>query len=377
MTTLLTPSHDEVAVREIAAHCAAQVHDDAHGPQTVFAAPAGAVNASAPGSVALLLDWGIVSARGADALAFMHGQTTNAIADQAADEMRLNGYCSPKGRLLAGGPLWHGDDELCFAVARSLAAPLSKRLAMFVLRAKLKVTDRSDDFAVLGLAGPAAAGTLAAAGISAPAPMKLARPSPTSTLPAGSVAIGLPEVDGYGPRWWLVVPVGALAGLWPRLIQELAPRPSAWWRAGDILAGWPRILSATSERFVPQSVNWELIGAVSFDKGCYPGQEIVARLHYRGKPKRRSFIGRIAGAAQTGAGAPGDDLYDNAGRPAGTIVATAPGSHDECLLMYEAPIASLEGGMLKTAADQVIEALPMPYPIPVDTSGQRSAGQEA
>src|SRR5690606_16152157 len=152
-------------------------------------------------------------------------------------------------------------DTIRLAVSRPLAAPLRKRLAMYVLRAKATITDDSDAFAVLGLAGEAAGSALREFGIEPPAPMKVARAEGTAML-----ALGLPEVAGFGPRWWLIVPVESLAPTWSRLTARLAARPSAWWRAAEILSGLPRIVAGTSETFVPQSVNWELIGAVNFRK---------------------------------------------------------------------------------------------------------------
>lgn len=397
MSTLLIPSFNESAVAEIAALCGARWIDDPHGPQTVFDAATGpghraaatSVEPAPPDGVALLVDWGIVSASGADAVAFLQGQTTNDVAAQAADELRLNGYCTPKGRLLAGGPQWRDGDTVRLAVSRPLAAPLRKRLAMYVLRAKTTITDDSDAFAVLGLAGETAGSALRELGIEPPAPMKVARAEDTVTL-----ALGLPEVAGFGPRWWLIVPVESLAPTWSRLTTRLTARPSAWWRAAEILSGLPRIVAGTSETFVPQSVNWELIGAVNFRKGCYPGQEVVARLHYRGKSKRRTFIGRLDSAGESAmriatepatdsglehsapALAPGADLFDLDGQPAGTVIASAASPEGDMLLLHEAQIETALQGGLRTADGRAIAALPMPYPVPAEPETPRVQAKE-
>src|SRR5690606_4916988 len=146
MNPTLIPSFDEAAARAAAEACGAQLVDDPHGPQARFESPPAAAGpdaaghaapghaaaghaaaghpAAAGGALALLPDWGILSVSGAEAVKFLHGQTTNAIEGQAADEVRLNGYCTPKGRLLAGGPLWRDAGELRLAVSRPLAAPL-------------------------------------------------------------------------------------------------------------------------------------------------------------------------------------------------------------------------------------------------------------
>lgn len=370
MTTILPPSFDEAAVRDAIAQCGAphapRFADDPHGPQAQFDEPAAtgtSAGAPAPGRLALLPDWGLLSVSGADALAFLQGQTTNDIAGQATDEVRFNGYCTPKGRLLAAGPLWRDGDALRFAVSRALAEPLRKRLSMFVLRAKAKVDDASDAVAILGLTGEPAADALRGLGIEPPAPMRVARGSDPTQL-----AIGFAPAPVIGPRWWLVVPLAALAATWVRLAARLAPASSSWWRAGEILAGEPRIVPATSETFVPQTVNWELVGGVSFKKGCYPGQEVVARLHYRGKPKRRSFVAQLAGEPGS-APAPGSDLLaDDASEPVGVVVASAPAPGGGLVVLHEAVIDAALQGRLRTPDGRALQPLPLPYAIPLDTA---------
>jgi folate-binding protein YgfZ len=366
MPTILPPSFDEAAVRDAIAQCAARYADDPHGPQALFVeTDAAGVPASDtdPGRLSLLPDWGLLSVAGPEGLAFLQGQTTNDIAGQAADEVRFNGYCTPKGRLLAAGPLWRDGDALRFAVSRPLAEPLRKRLSMFVLRAKAKVEDASNTVAILGLTGEPAADALRDLGIEPPEPMRTARGDDPALL-----AIGFTPVPAIGPRWWLVLPIQALAATWGRLATRLTPVSSSWWRAGEILAGEPRVVPATSEAFVPQSVNWELVGGVSFKKGCYPGQEIVARLHYRGKPKRRSFVARLDGDAGS-ALAPGSDLLaEGASEPAGVVVASAPAPGGGLVVLHEAVIEAALQGRLRTPDGRVLEPLPLPYAIPLDTA---------
>lgn len=375
MTTILLPSYDEAAVRDAIAQCGARFADDPHGPQALFdeaVAPASS-EAAGPdrGRVALLPDWGLVTVSGPDAPAFLQGQTTNDVAGQAADEARLNGYCTPKGRLLAAGPLWRDGEALRFAVSRPLAEPLRKRLSMFVLRAKAKLEDASNTVAILGLTGEAAAGALRDLGIEPPAPMRTARGGDPALQ-----AIGFAPVAAIGPRWWLVLPIEALAATWARLADRLAPASSSWWRAGEILAGEPRIVPATSEMFVPQTVNWELVGGVSFKKGCYPGQEVVARMHYRGKPKRRSFVARLAGGPDS-APAPGSDLLaEGANEPAGVVVASAPAPGGGLVVLHEAVIEGALQGLLRTPDGRTLEPLPLPYSLPLDATvkGAAAAG---
>src|SRR5690606_27375803 len=121
---------------------------------------------------------------------------------------------------------------------------------------------------------------------------------------AAATVIGVPAVASGAPgdpaplqRWLMVVPTAALASLWAGLVASLQPIGSAVWRWTDVRSGIARIVPATSEQFVPQMINFDTIGGVSFDKGCYPGQEIVARSHYLGKVKRRVFLAHLDGPA--------------------------------------------------------------------------------
>lgn len=399
MNPTLIPSWNEAAARRAAQACGAQLLDDPHGPQSRFVSEAKVSIQAEPrgspamqghsrallaaGALSLLPDWGIVTTSGAEAVKFLHGQTTNDIEGQALDEVRLHGYCTSKGRLLAGGPLWRDGEALHFAVSRPLAEPLRKRLAMFVLRAKAKVEDSSDRFAVLGLCGGAAAAALRAIGIDVPAPGRVTRlvgagaVQTDSGEAAGSggaapadgaadfrevpaaCALGLAPLDGIGTRCWLIVPIESLHAVWTKLAGMLAPVDSELWRVTEILAGEPRVVPATSEAFIPQTLNWELVGGVSFRKGCYPGQEVVARLHYRGKPKRRTFAARLPeGAALV----PGAELFaQDSAEAAGTVVSCAAEPDGGLVLLYEAPIATAEQGGLRSDDGRVLESLPLPY----------------
>jgi folate-binding protein YgfZ len=187
--------------------------------------------------------------------------------------------------------------------------------------------------------------------------MRLARSSSGQGL-----ALGLAPVEGLGQRWWLVVPIDALPAVWAGLAGRLVGVDSDAFRGAEILAGEPRIVPPTSEAFVPQTLNWELIGGVSFRKGCYPGQEIVARMHYRGKPKRRSFAARLAAGPMP---APAEDLFASGTTdPVGVVVSAATAPDGGTVLLYEAPIDTALGEGLCCADGRKLEPLPLPYPIP-------------
>jgi len=376
MSTLLSPAWNHAAVEAAARSCGLSLREDPHGPQAMPAG-GGETDVERPmndlAQLALLPDWGIISVGGDDAVSFLHAQTTNDIAHQSADEARWIAWCTAKGRILAAGLVWREAPGLCFAVSRPLAAPMRKRLSMFVLRSRATLVDSSDDFAILGLGGEASVKVLGSINISAPQPMHIARePGRTD----GPLAIGLPAAPGIGPRWWLVLPGADLEPVWRALSAQTQVRSSDWWRQTEILAGQPRVVAATSELFVPQTLNWELIGGVSFRKGCYPGQEIVARMHYRGKPKRRCFVGYVDATGTPDSPAPGSDLLaPGSGEPAGVIVSSAPAPGERTLLLYEAPIEMVQAGGLRLNDGRSIRSLDLPYPLSLEPAGDAAPGR--
>ena len=256
------------------------------------------------GGVAALGHWGVIRARGADAAAFLHGQLTNDV--QALDACRavLAGYCSAKGRLLASFVVWRpAADEFLLACSADLLAATLKRLRMFVLRAKCQLDDATAEVPLTGLAGPAAAAWL---GDAAPAAVW------SRTSHDGAGAIRLPDAAGV-PRFLLTGPPPA----------DLPPLPPGAWRWLEVESGVPTIEQATVDAFVPQMLNYEVLGGIDFRKGCYPGQEVVARSQYRGTLKRRSFLFEIAAAAGIQAGQEVFHTADPA-QPAGQVVNAAP-----------------------------------------------------
>ncbi|MGD9945838.1 MAG: folate-binding protein YgfZ [Burkholderiaceae bacterium] len=377
---------DIAAVRAMAAACGATLDLDAYGPATRFdpaarvdsaaridsAGSPAAVNAQAgivppslhalsAGAVAPLLDWGLLRLEGADAVSFLQSQTTNDLAKQPLDEARWHGYCTAKGRLLATMLIWRDEAAVRLLLPRPLTAAIRKRLSMYVLRAKAKFSDESDHYALLGVCGAGAPAALASLGLAAPAPMRLAAAAPFT-------AIGLPACPLGGealPRWWLLTPVERLPQLWAQLSASLAPVGSEAWRWMDIRCGLPRIVPATSEQFVPQMLNLDAIDGVSYTKGCYPGQEIVARSHYLGKLKRRSFIGELqAGAAHAAQPLPGSDVTDAGGAPVGMVVSAAATPEGGVALLFESQIAAVQGEAGVRVDGRPVRVIELPYPLP-------------
>ena len=307
--------------------------------------------AGATGGMLRLADWGLIRARGADAASFLHGQLTQDVIALGAGDARLAGYCTAKGRLLASFVLWRGDeDTIDLACSADLLAPTLKRLSMFVLRAKCKLSDGSAEVALYGLAGAVATAWL---GDSAPA-------RPWATLPAGpGRAVRLPDAAGQA-RYLLTLPADAPAPALPALAADD-------WAWLEVKSGVVRIVAATVEQFVPQMVNLELVGGVNFQKGCFPGQEIVARSQYRGTLKRRlmAFDSDAPLAA-------GQEVFHSAdpGQPAGLVALAAarPGGGGSALV--EIKLAALEGGSLHAGAADgpLLVRGALPYTIPIDAA---------
>jgi folate-binding protein YgfZ len=248
---------------------------------------------------------------GDDAAAFLHGQFTNDVQLLTVGAAQWSGWCSAKGRLLATFLLLRRADGFLLMLPAEIAASVAKRLALFVLRSKVKIEDVSALHALVGIAGPDAAPLVAGHWGAAPAAM-------ASVDKDGALCVALGD-----DRFLALLPAAAASAF-----RDLFP--SGWKRAADdawewtsIQAGVPSIVAATQEAFVPQMANFELVGGVSFKKGCYPGQEIVARTQYRGGLKRRMALAHVAGNERP---QPGQSVYSSAfaGQSAGTIVNAAP-----------------------------------------------------
>lgn len=294
--------------------------------------------------VTRLPHWGVIRARGADAAAFLHGQLTSDVAQLGPDQARLAGFCSAKGRLQASFVVWcPAPDEVLLACHAGVLPATLKRLAMFVLRARCKLDDASTEWPLHGLAGAAAAGLL---GDALPWQCRSA---------GGTTLIRLPDAAGV-PRALVAGPLerGALPAL-----------DEARWRWLEVLSGVPVIEPATVDQFVPQMVNLELLGGVDFQKGCYPGQEVVARSQYRGTLKRRSFLFDVDAQAQAG-----QELFHSAdpGQPAGLVANAAPRPDGGSSVLAELKLAALEGGSLHLGAPDgaPLRRRELPYAVPLD-----------
>ena len=260
--------------------------------------------------IAPLTHLGVISCLGEDAKAFLHNQLTSDINHLGHGQAQHSAWCTAKGRMIASLVVLRTDAGYLLQLSADVLPGVLKRLQMFVLRSKVKLTDSSGNHALLGLAGREATAALSAAGL----------PVPTAALAVAEFHSGrvLRLAD---ERFEIIVAVDAVAEIWTALTRTARPVGTPVWRWLDVRAGVPLITARTQEEFVPQMTNIDRLGGVSFHKGCYPGQEIVARTQYLGKVKRHLY--RVTGPATLSAG---DTLYSNTepDHACGMIVIGAP-----------------------------------------------------
>jgi folate-binding protein YgfZ len=291
--------------------------------------------------------WTAVRIAGADAASFLHGQFTNDVAGLEPGTTQWGGWCSPKGRLLATFALKrNAADSFVLAIPSDVAPAFVKRLRMFVLRAKVVVTPLAETHRLIG-------STMAV---------------PTLDDVDYDV-LDLPE--GGGGRRIAVCPIDSSALVEEALAEAaLAADPVAWDQLA-IRAGIPYVTAPTQDLFVPQMLNWELIGGVSFQKGCYPGQEIVARMQYLGRLKERLYRAHLAThSIADGVPVPGKALYGATFGPqsCGTVVNAAPSPADDGYeLLAVIKVASAQSDTIRVGPDANAPAIriePLPYAVP-------------
>ena len=291
--------------------------------------------------VVRLDDWGVIAAQGEDAASFLHGQLTQDLLLQRADEARLVAYCNPKGRMLFTAIAVQRDGQILLCAPRERIAPTVKRLAMFVLRAKVRLADASEQWALWGAAGDAVPAAL---------------PSPWWA------------VWRDGERLWVRLPAGA--GVSRALLVQPADLAApaggaldpAHWRWLDVMSGVAHVTDPVVEAFVPQMLNYESVGGVNFKKGCYPGQEVVARSQFRGTLKRRAYIAHAAAEVAVGA-----EVFNTADleQPCGTVVQVAPAPGGGFDTIVSLQISAAQAGSLQVGAagGVALSLQPLPYPL--------------
>jgi folate-binding protein YgfZ len=298
----------------------------------------------------------LIRARGADTQNFLQGQLSNDIRLVDATHSQLSSYNTPKGRMLAILRLFKRDEDYFLQLPAMLADDILKRLRMFVLRSKLTLDNADDELLRFGVSGPAATTRLRAAGVIVPE-------GQDSCLTHEAVTVL--SLPGPHPRFEIIAPLTRAKELWTYLAAHLQPTGPSAWRWLDIQAGIPNVFPGTVEEFVPQMANLGLVGGINFKKGCYPGQEIVARMQYLGTLKQRMYRAHVS--VDT-APAPGAKLYA-AGmgeQSVGMVVDAqpAPGGGHDLLAVIQIGAAASGDVRLGTAQGPQLLFQPLPYPLP-------------
>lgn len=291
--------------------------------------------------IAPLSHLGVIRVEGEDAAKFLHGQLTQDFALLGMDQARLAAFLSAKGRMLASFiGFKRSATEVLLVCSRDLLPPTLKRLSMFVLRAKAKLTDATNDFALYGLAGNAVPGG--------------GQPAWTKTDTGNASVVHLYPTDGQ-PRALWVAPAADPAPAGPALDEAL-------WRWSEVKSGIATLTTPVVEAFVPQMLNYESVGGVNFKKGCYPGQEVVARSQFRGTLKRRAYIAHAAAEVAVGA-----EVFNTADleQPCGTVVqvAAAPGGGFAALVSLQISAAQEGALQVGTEGGVALSLQPLPYPL--------------
>ncbi|HET7757995.1 MAG TPA: hypothetical protein VFK87_12125 [Steroidobacteraceae bacterium] len=315
---------------------------------------------------------GVLRVQGPDLVSFLQGQLSSDVARLTEAHSLLGGYHNPQGRVIALLRLVRcAPEEILAVLPRELVATVAHRLMRYVLRSRVKLADATPDFRVSGLVAagpqPPAAGSRAAPSL--PAPSLPASSLPATLDGAARLADSIAVCVALQPaRWLLLTPTGS-----PLPIACAAAGAEEWQRLA-VSAGEPQVYAATSEEFVAQMLNLDLIGAIAFDKGCYTGQEVIARAHYRGRVKRR--LQRFVTDAALPL-APGDALVVSGGR-AVRIVDSAALEDGRREFLAVAPLAAESPGEAPAESPDAaaapptavrptaVRALPLPYALPAE-----------
>jgi folate-binding protein YgfZ len=338
---------------------AAGGHFDSSGA-VIFDTPRADTQAAARGDVVCALPHlSVMRAQGADALAFLNSQLTNDLRLVDHAHSQLSAYCSAKGRMLALFRIFKRAEAYYLVLPAALEESTLKRLRMFVMRSRVTIESADNDFACIGCSGPTVGSVVERL---------------TGSLPGDvdgvqtTSDVSILRLAGPQPRFLVMAPIASAIALWGELKASATPAGSGAWAWLDIMAGTPTVLPATIEEFVPQHANLELMGGVNFKKGCYPGQEIVARMQYLGKPKQRMQRLHLAVDLPVTAG---DKIYatDFPGQSAGVVVDAQPSPDGGTDLLAVVQLTSAASGEvhLHRADGPRLELRQLPYPLAPDT----------
>jgi len=306
-----------------------------------------------------LSQFGLLRFSGEDAAIFLQGQLSNDVNSLNGSQSQLSSYCTPKGRILASFRVFQQDNDFYLFIPADTLAATQKRLQMYIMMSKVSIDNLSDDLVIIGLSGDAATNALQRLSLTPPETKNgYAHQNDTHIL----------NVDGDCPRYILIGTNEKLQTVWNTLKTEFPMKGYNSWNYSDIQAAIPNIVAANVDAFVPQMVNLHAIDGVSFSKGCYPGQEIVARMHFLGKLKRRMYRASLQ-AEQ--APKPSDSLFSatsGSGQGAGQVVTSAALGNDtyEILAVIQIKLES-EGSLhLHDSNGPLLNIKDIPYSVPLE-----------
>ena len=302
--------------------------------------------AGSASGMAPLPHWGVIRVTGDDAVTFLQGQLTQDIAQLSLSEARLAAFCNAKGRMQASFIVFkRSEQEILLICSRDILPATLKRLSMFVLRAKASLSDASEEFTLAGIVGVAIENVAG-----------YARPAWTKADFDASTIVFLPSAAGQ-PRVLWCAPAGSA-------LPDVPALPGGLWQWLEVQSGIAMITQPIFEAFVPQMLNYESVGGVNFKKGCYPGQEIVARSQFRGTIKRRAYLARTAGTPSVG-----QEVFSalDAEQPCGLVAACAAdpaGGFAAIVAMQTAAAAASAGALtLGSATGASLQLQALPYPL--------------
>jgi folate-binding protein YgfZ len=291
-----------------------------------------------------LSHWGVIRIEGEDAAKFIHTQLTQDFSLLGLSQARLAAFCSAKGRMQASFiGFKRSPTEILLVCNRDILAPTLKRLSMFVMRAKAKLTDASLDYALFGLTGDA-----------------------IDSIASGADAIWAKADIGTASLIELYPADGVRRALWLAPVADAAPAGAplseADWAWSEVRSGIAMITTPIVEAFVPQMLNYESVGGVNFKKGCYPGQEVVARSQFRGTLKRRAYLAHSEAPMSAG-----DEVFQaaDATQPCGLVAqaAASPMGGFDAIVSLQIAAVELGGLHLTDAAGPALQLSPAPYPL--------------
>lgn len=291
---------------------------------------------------------GLLQIEGADAFVFLQGQVTNDVKQLDGHRAHYTGYCNPKGRLLAIFLAFSHQDHVHLQMPEALIESIAKRLKMYVMRSKVEIQDVSESVIKIGINGPKATELLSTL-------LTMVPQNAYELVTLDNAAIV--KLPGDKPRFEIFTDAANAPAIWDALAKHTKTADAQYWEWLEIQAGIPEVYPSTQEEFVPQMLNLDLLDGINFKKGCYTGQEIVARTHYLGTVKRRTQLAHVDTQPNIG-----DDVVNGNQESIGKIVRCAPAPGNGYDVLAEIRLESLDAGQLLVGGSP-LNIQPLPYKI--------------